>query len=97
MNYEWDEDKNQANINNHRFDFSDAWEIFTRPMVVNADTREDYGEERWIGLGDFCGRVVVIVFTQPRPDTTRIISVRKALKYERKYYEQTLEDEFGIT
>lgn len=77
-------------------EFADAGEIFAGPMAVNADTREDYGEDRWIGIGDFRGRIVIVVFTEPRPGITRIISVRKALRYEREYYEQTLKDEFGL-
>ena len=96
MKYEWDEEKNQVNIHKHNFDFADAEEIFAGPMVVNADTRKDYGEDRWIGMGDFRGRVVAVVFTEPTPDTIRIISVRKALKYERRHYEKTLKDGLGL-
>ncbi len=28
MDFQWDENKNQANIQKHGFDFTDAWEIF---------------------------------------------------------------------
>lgn len=96
VKYQWDEEKNQINIHKHGFDFADAEEIFAGPMVVNADTREDYGEDRWIGIGDFRGRVVVVVFTYPAHEITRIISVRKALKYERRHYEKTLKNELGL-
>jgi uncharacterized protein len=96
VKYEWDERKNQINIRKHGFDFADATEIFDGPMIVNADTREDYGEARWIGLGEFRGRVVVVVFTEPTPDLTRIISLRKALKHEREYYEKRLKDQLGL-
>ena len=96
VKYEWDEEKNQINIHKHGFDFADAEEIFGGPMVVNADTREDYGEDRWIGMGDFRGRVVAVVFTESAPDIIRIISIRKALKYERRHYEKTLKDGLGL-
>ena len=66
-------------------------------MLIKADTREDYGEDRWIGIGNFRGRVMVVVFTEPAAEITRVISVRKALTHERKDYETTLKDEFGIT
>jgi uncharacterized DUF497 family protein len=33
------------------------------------------------------GRVVVVVYTESLEDTIRIISLRKALPYERKRYE----------
>jgi len=65
-------------------------------MLVALDDREDYGEDRWIGIGMLRGRVVVVVFTERSEDTIRIISLRKALSYERKRYEQALRDELGM-
>ena len=62
------------------------------PMVVDIDERENYGEDRYIGIGLLQGRVVVVVYTEPDEETIRIISLRKALSYERKYYDQYLED-----
>ena len=64
-------------------------------MQIARDKRQDYGEERWIGIGFFGNRVVVIFFTEPDEDTIRIISVRKALKYERKRFEETLRNRLG--
>ncbi|MFQ5594270.1 MAG: BrnT family toxin [Anaerolineae bacterium] len=88
MQFEWDEQKNQANIRRRGLDFADAAQVFDGPMIVNLDTRQGYEEERWIGIGMTHGRVVVIVYTE-RDDTIRIISMRKALKHERKrYYEE---------
>ena len=40
-------------------------------------------------------RVVVIVFTERREDTIRVISLRKALSHERVKYEQILRDQLG--
>jgi len=51
MVFEWDEAKNRANIRKHGFDFADAEEMFRGFLLVRPDTREDYGEERWIGSG----------------------------------------------
>ncbi len=59
------------------------------------DERQDYGEDRWIGIGILDGRVAVVVFTEPDEQTIRIISLRKAKPYERKCYEQFLKDELG--
>jgi uncharacterized DUF497 family protein len=95
MRFEWDEEKNQANIQKHGLDFADAWEIFTAPMLTALDDREDYGEDRWIGLGMLRSRPVVVVFTERGEDVIRIISLRKALKHERLRYEQTLRDQLG--
>ena len=95
MQFEWDEEKNQANIHKHGLDFADAWEIFTAPMLTALDDRDDYGEDRWIGIGLLRARVVVVVYTERDEDTIRIISLRKALTHERASYEQTLRDQLG--
>jgi uncharacterized protein len=92
MNFEWDEQKKELNIERHGFDFADAYRIFDSPMVVDLDERRDYGEDRWIGTGLLDKRVVVIVFTEPDRETTRIISLRKALSHERRRYEQYLKN-----
>lgn len=92
MRFEWDEEKNATNIRKHNIDFVDVPTIFNGPMVVELDEREEYGEERWIGIGYLRNIVVVVVFVERRQDTVRIISARKANKYERKRYEQLLKD-----
>ncbi|HEY9704452.1 MAG TPA: BrnT family toxin [Allocoleopsis sp.] len=92
MNFEWDYQKNEANISKHGFDFNDASQVFNFPMIVDLDYREDYGEDRWVGTGLLDGRVVVLVYTQSDEETIRIISLRKALSYERKRYEQYLKN-----
>jgi uncharacterized DUF497 family protein len=46
MQFEWDEQKNLANIRKHGFSFADAWEIFDAPMLVDLDDRRNYGEDR---------------------------------------------------
>ena len=63
-------------------DFADAWMIFEEPMLVDIDNREDYGEERFVGIGFLKNFAVVIVFAEPKEDTIRVISLRRALKYE---------------
>jgi hypothetical protein len=95
MNFEWDEGKNEINIDKHGFDFADAHRIFDLPMAVELDERNDYGEDRWIGTGMLDGRIVVVVYTEPGEEIIRIISLRKALSYERKNYEQYLKNGLG--
>jgi uncharacterized DUF497 family protein len=92
MNFEWDEAKNRANIRKHGFDFAWAEQMFRGPLFVRPDTREDYGEERWVGLGMIWGRVAVVAFAELSPDNIRIISVRKANHEERKEYENAVKD-----
>jgi len=47
MNFEWDERKNELNLDKHGFDFADAYRIFELPMVVDLDERcSDYFVEK---------------------------------------------------
>lgn len=61
-------------------------------MLITLDEREDYGEDRWVGIGLLDGRVVVVVYTESDEKTIRIISLRKALSYERKRYGEYLKN-----
>ena len=95
MKFEWAKRKNQANLKKHGLDFDDAHKVFEAPMLVKLDEGKDYGEDRWIGIGLMDMRVVVILFTEPKENTIRVISFRKATTDERKRYEQAYKDEFG--
>ena len=91
MKFKWDENKRKENLEKHGIDFVAAIEMFEHPMVVGIDDRLDYGEERQIGIGLSRGHVLVVVFTEKEDDDTiRIISLRKALKQERKFYEKEI-------
>ena len=67
------------------------------PMFTALDDREDYGEDRWIAIGMLRSRIVVVVYVELDQDTIRIISLRKALNYERRQYEQVLRDRLGAS
>jgi uncharacterized DUF497 family protein len=95
MKIEWDKQKSRSNVEKHGLDFADAYKVFISPMLVKPDDRKDYGEDRWIGVGIMDMRVVVIVFTEPKENTLRVISLRKATINERKLYEQAYKNEFG--
>jgi len=92
MDFEWNEAKNRANIRKHGLDFAWAEEMFRGPLLVRPDTREDYGEERWIGIGTIESRITFVVFAEPIPNTIRIISLRRADHEERKEYEKAIQD-----
>lgn len=92
MIFEWDEAKNRANIRKHGFDFAWAEEMFRGPLLVRPDTREDYGEERWIGIGTIKSRTAFVAFAEPIPDTIRIISPRRADYEEREEYEKAIQE-----
>ena len=90
MKFEWDEAKNRLNIRKHRIDLADVPPVFDGPMYVTVDTREDYGEDRMVGIGFLNNAVVVVVFVEISGDTTRLISARKAERHERKELQEAL-------
>ena len=49
------------------------------------DDRYGYGEQRFVTFGLLQGRVIAIIHTEQK-DCIRIISARKATKYEQRTY-----------
>jgi len=92
MVFEWDEAKNRANVRKHGLNFAQAEEMFRGFLLIRPDTREDYGEERWIGLGRIQERFAFVAFAQHPDGTIRIISLRKADREERKEYEKAIQN-----
>ncbi len=90
--FEWDEAKNRANLRKHGLDFADAEEMFRGGFLYEPDTREDYGENRWTGLGMIRGRIAHVVFVERGMETVRVISLRKASRRECKEYEKAIQD-----
>ena len=87
--FEWDDDKNQANIEKHGISFEQARQIFHGPIVSWEDRRFSYNETRTISIGMMGKAVLVTVVHTDRSGTTRIISARAASRKERKrYYEE---------
>lgn len=62
-------------------DFADAEEVFSGSKATYADTRADYGEQRFMTIGLLSGREVVLIWT-PRGAARRIISMRHANERE---------------
>jgi uncharacterized DUF497 family protein len=80
-----DPKKRRANLSKHKVDLADCYEAFDAPMVTREDTREDYGEQRFISLGLTKGDVVVLVWVDGK-DEPRLISCRKAEPHEKEAY-----------
>ena len=88
MNFEWDGTKRELNINRHGIDFINSPDIFDGYTLTIEDDRYDYGESRFVTFGILEGRVVAVVHTE-NEDSIRIISIRKATKYEEgKYFSE---------
>ena len=85
MRYVRDERKRRANLKEHGLDFADAWKVFAGAMVLIEDDREDYGEQRLLGIGLLDVLVVVVVHTEGS-GTIRVISMREAERHEKDRY-----------
>jgi len=85
MSFEWDNDKQQNNLQKHGVDFLDVVRIFSKPVLEWIDTRKDYGEERIMTIGFDEENYFVVVSTR-RGENRRIISAWKAGKDEKEKY-----------
>jgi uncharacterized DUF497 family protein len=81
----WDEAKRRLNLRKHGIDFADAEKIFQGVTFTAEDTREDYGERRFLTLGLLEDQVVSVTHTE-QGEEIRIISIRKATKHEARFY-----------
>ena len=81
----WDEAKRRLNLRRHGIDFADADRIFRGVTFTAEDTREDYGEQRFLTLGLLEDQVVSVAHTE-QGEEIRIISIRKATKHEARFY-----------
>ena len=91
MRCKWDEAKRKANILKHGIDFVDVPAIFEGDTVTVIDERFDYGETRYLTLGLLKTRVIVVVHTETAT-VIRIVSARKATRYEEKAYFDQIAD-----
>jgi uncharacterized DUF497 family protein len=89
----WDESKRRRNIKLHGLDFEDADSIWDEFTITREDIRERYGEKRLVTFGLLNGKVVVLVHIE-RDDDMHIISLRRAERYEARYYFETAKDYF---
>jgi uncharacterized DUF497 family protein len=88
MEFVWDEKKNLNNLKKHGLDFARAIPAFFDPLRKEYydDTHSSYDEDRYILAGFASNAVLVVSFTEPEPDTFRIISARQAKPHEVEVY-----------
>jgi len=87
MKFEWDANKEKANIAKHGVDFSQASKAFDDPArVIAVDTRHSAGELRLFCYGKVNEVVLTVRFTARR-GVARIIGAGNWRK-GRKIYEQ---------
>jgi len=84
--FEWDSAKAASNLRDHRITFPYATRVFLDPFrQQQLDTREEYGEERWMVLGRVDEWILLVVYTV-RGSKIRLISARRATRNETRNY-----------
>ena len=88
VEFEWDPDKEQSNIEKHGVDFTEAATVFGDPLELTiADPDHSVGESRFLSMGhSLLNRIVVVSYAE-REECIRIISARVASPKERRQYE----------
>lgn len=85
MGLTFDPAKRARTLRERGLDFAQAETIFAGPVFTFPDTRQDYGEVRWITYGLLGGREVTVVWTW-RGDDRHVISLRKSNDREKARY-----------
>ena len=86
MDISYDAAKNSKNIADRGLSFDMVAQFDFSTAVIYADTRKDYGETRYIGIGHIGQRLHVVAFTETETGV-RVISLRKANEREVKAYD----------
>lgn len=89
FSFEWDPGKAANNERKHGVSFDEAVTVFGDPLAVtfsDTDHSENEDRSRTYGISGK-GRFLVVVHTE-RPSNVRIISARKATRYEQSIYTQ---------
>ena len=87
--FEWDENKNKINQKKHGVSFEEAKSVFLDDLArLIPDPDHSIGEERFILMGlSKKYRLLTVCHCERNGNTIRIISARKADKFETKQYE----------
>ena len=85
--FEQDEDKNRANIEKYGIAFEEILEVFDDPAFLTGYGFEhSETEDRYYGIGNLNGILIVLVFFTEKKDRIRLISARQAEKDLREDY-----------
>ncbi|MEK6333478.1 MAG: BrnT family toxin [Acidobacteriota bacterium] len=94
MIYEWDPKKAKANLRKHRVSFEEAATVFLDPYAITyPDPDHSVEEFREITVGHSAKLGVIFLSHTQRGNRIRIIGARKATRWERKQYEESISKE----
>ena len=85
MDFEWDEDKRDSNLEKHGIDFVAATAVFEDPNAIETyDAEHSDDEDRYQIIGEAAPGVLFVVYTLrgEDEDVIRIISARRASRRE---------------
>jgi uncharacterized DUF497 family protein len=93
MEFDWDDEKNQANLAKHGISFELASYVFDDPLHHSVPDQCEY-EERWRIIGVAKNFMIIIVVhtiieNESEEEVIRIISARLATAHERRAYEES--------
>jgi hypothetical protein len=88
LNFEWDEDKAEKNLQKHGISFHEAQDVFYDfSASIFNDDKHSKSEKRELIIGfSKIGRLLIVCFTL-REDKIGIINARLTNKIERKKHE----------
>ena len=87
MQFEWDVGKAASNLRKHGISFDEAVTVFADHLALTFSDTDHFALEersRTYGLSNK-GRLLVVIHMERR-DNVRIISARKATRYEKGIY-----------
>jgi uncharacterized DUF497 family protein len=88
MDFEWDREKAQQNLKQHRVSFEEAITVFYDSLATSfPDQDHSTGERRFITFGYSARDRLIVVAHAERGETIRVISARLATARERRRYE----------
>lgn len=88
MEFEWDDEKEAANLRKHGVSFFEASTVFGDPLALTGyDSAHSDSEDRYLTMGVSADDRLLLVSHTDRGDAIRIISARDATRRERKDYE----------
>jgi len=88
VEFEWDPEKEQANMQKHGVDFTEAATVFGDPFELTiSDPDHSIGEYRFLSVGHSIRHRLLVVSYTERENRIRIISARTASPKERRQYE----------
>ena len=92
MDFEWDEDKAEANRLKHGVPFEEAATVFLDPLLETIfDPGHSKAEDRYLTIGMSSEDRLVILCHTDRGEKIRMISAREPTTKERKDYEDGLD------